>query len=193
MAKRPCSERMEWDALLRMCVKRSVPTAQPGPTTEGQLSWLSVGSGSVALLSPSLWICVILATLGSVLAVTLWLVISRQQARSNSSSGDAVPDQQPLQKTEASAKEHPPPSETNGRAEVFHRAAEAPSPCHRLHLGAPKDSRWDDGFTGSRGPSRHSCTGGGGAAPACSPTADHRVPLPATELGGTALVTTKTV
>lgn len=44
-----------------------------------------------------------------------------------------------------------------------------------------------------REPARRTCLGSDGGLPPCGKAPEHRIPLPATELGGTALVTTKTV
>lgn len=106
---------------------------------------------------------------------------------------DAEPAQEPLQKTEPPATMHPLPSERNGHAGMLQRAAEAPSPCPHLHLEAQTGSKWDEGFITCKDPAKHAGTDGGGGLPACSTVREHRIPLPATELGGTALVTTKTV
>ncbi|KAM4530763.1 uncharacterized protein PAE49_023148 [Odontesthes bonariensis] len=202
MAKKTCLEGKSWDILLRMCVNtRTEPSRKVYSTTKPVLmiesrltaKTTTATADSMSVLSPALWICVILATLGSVLAVTLWFVIFRRQTRDSGSPDEAVPDQELLQKTEPPAKFHSPPSDKNGQAEMFQRAAEASSPRHQLPLGAQKDSEWEGGFTGCMGPARYGCKEGSGELPACSTMADHRVPLPATELGGTALVTTKTV
>uniref|UniRef100_A0A3B4ZAZ4 Uncharacterized LOC103375189 n=1 Tax=Stegastes partitus TaxID=144197 RepID=A0A3B4ZAZ4_9TELE len=145
---------------------------------------------SAMLLSPALWIFVVLATLGSILAVTLWFMIYRRQTRLSSIPEDAAPAQQLLHKTEPPAKLHP---ERNGQGEMFQRPAEASSLCQHLHQGAQTSTKWEDDFSACRDPAAHAGTEVGGGLPACSTVAEHRVPLPATELGGTALVTTKTV
>uniref|UniRef100_A0A7N6AKT3 Uncharacterized protein n=1 Tax=Anabas testudineus TaxID=64144 RepID=A0A7N6AKT3_ANATE len=101
------------------------------------------------------------------------------------------PVEEPLQKMETPAASVPPSSERNGHAGMFQLAADAPSSCPHLYLGTHMGSNWEKGFTTCRGPAMQTngCTG----LPACSIVSEHRVPLPATELGGTALVTTKTV
>lgn len=106
---------------------------------------------------------------------------------------DAEAQQEPLQKTEPPAILHSLPSESNSHAEMLQRAAGALSPCPHLHLGAQTVSQWEEGFTAYRDITKHAGTEGGRGLPPCSTMREHRIPLPATELGGTALVTTKTM
>uniref|UniRef100_A0AAQ5ZY93 Uncharacterized protein n=1 Tax=Amphiprion ocellaris TaxID=80972 RepID=A0AAQ5ZY93_AMPOC len=173
--RQDCPEGQRWDILIRFCVPKwpetRLQTEQPRATT----------LNSVMVLSPFLWIFVVLATLGSILALALWFVIYRRQTRLTLEL---------LHNTDPPATFHP---ERNGQGEMFHRAAEASSLCHHLHLGAQTGTKWEDNFNACRGPAAHAGTEGGGGLPACSTMVEHRIPLPATELGGTALVTTKTV
>ncbi|XP_041864571.1 uncharacterized protein LOC121654466 isoform X2 [Melanotaenia boesemani] len=182
MSKKSCLEGQKYDNLLRKCLnwtessRKVHPKAEPVPTIQ----------------SSALWGFLILAIMGSVLSLVLWCVIFRRQTRDSSNSEEA-PELKPVQKTDAAVHFYPPPSERNGQAETFQRAADLPSACHQLHLGAQMGSEWEDHFAGCRGPARYGSKEGGGGLPACSTVADHRIPLPATELGGTVLVTTKTV
>ncbi|GAA6215579.1 uncharacterized protein LOC120783744 [Lates japonicus] len=177
-------------------VNALLPSEPPLPAVVGQVIETAPAiqdSPSVMVLSPALWIFVVLATVGSILVLVLWLIIYRRQTRLSSTSEDVEPAQEPLQKTEPPATMHPLPSERNGHAEMLQRAAEAPSPCPHLHLEAQTSSKWDKGFITCKDPAKHAGADGGGGLPACSTVREHRIPLPATELGGTALVTTKTV
>ncbi|XP_039972865.1 uncharacterized protein LOC120783744 [Xiphias gladius] len=202
MAKKDCSAGQKWDNLVNTCVSSETKTGpQPEPPTEPPLAVVdqvrdrapSTQADPVMVLSQALWILVVLATVGSILALALWFIIYRRQSRLRSTSEDTEPGQKPLQKTEPPATIHPLPSERNCQAEMFQRAAEALSPCPHLHLGAQTGSKWEEGFITCRGPAKHAGTEGGGGLLACSTMREHRIPLPATELGGTALVTTKTV
>ncbi|XP_033501497.1 uncharacterized protein LOC117268870 [Epinephelus lanceolatus] len=206
---RDCGPRQKWDSLLSICfpsVRKTRP--EPDPPSEPPLADLvqftaktpppaslsrSPEADSVMLLNPALWIFVVLATVGSIVALVLWFLIYKRQTRNISISEDAERRQEPLQKTEPPAKIHLPPPERNGQAEMLLGAAWALSPCPHLHLGAQTGSKWEEGFTACRDPAKHAGTEGGRGPPACSTMREHRIPLPATELGGTALVTTKTV
>ncbi|XP_008303624.1 uncharacterized protein LOC103375189 isoform X2 [Stegastes partitus] len=200
MGRKDCPEGQKWDYLVNTCIPKSVETRRQ-PEQPKELPMIAVGQlratattattdDSAMLLSPALWIFVVLATLGSILAVTLWFMIYRRQTRLSSIPEDAAPAQQLLHKTEPPAKLHP---ERNGQGEMFQRPAEASSLCQHLHQGAQTSTKWEDDFSACRDPAAHAGTEVGGGLPACSTVAEHRVPLPATELGGTALVTTKTV
>uniref|UniRef100_A0AAQ4RWV5 Uncharacterized protein n=1 Tax=Gasterosteus aculeatus aculeatus TaxID=481459 RepID=A0AAQ4RWV5_GASAC len=101
--------------------------------------------------------------------------------------------QHPLQKTEQPAKSQPSSPERNGQAEIMQRAAWAPSPCAHLHLGGQTGHKWAEGFTACSDPAKHDGMDEIPGMRACSTTREHRIPLPAIELGGTVLVTTKTV
>ncbi|XP_068574870.1 tumor necrosis factor receptor superfamily member 13C-like isoform X2 [Cebidichthys violaceus] len=199
MAKKDCPAGRKWDSLVSICFPESETRPEPGPSTERplatvvQLRSTAPTAHSVMLLSPALWIFVVLATLGSILALALWFIIYKRQTRHSSTSEEAGLQQEPLQKTEPPAKSQPPPSERNGQAEMLQRAAWTVSPCSHLHLGAQTGKKWEEGFTACSDPAKHAGTEGFRGLPTCSTTREHRIPLPATELGGTVLVTTKTV
>lgn len=93
--------------------------------------------------------------------------------------------QEPLQKAE-------PPSEGMSRADALPGAAEAGPPCPHLQPDPQAGLQWQEGSM-KRELARATWMEGGGGLPPCSKVQEHRIPLPATELGGTALVTTKTV
>ncbi|XP_053194663.1 tumor necrosis factor receptor superfamily member 13C-like [Scomber japonicus] len=202
MAKKDCPAGRKWDHLVNVCVSSTAKTtSEPKPSTDlnpavivqQRPTTAAVQANPVMMLSPALWIFVGLATVGSIVALVLWFVIYRQQTRNSSTSEDAEPGQEPLQKTEPPIKICPLPSERNCQAETLQRAAGNPAPCAHLHLGDQTSSKWEEGFTACRGPAKHAGTEGVGGLLTCSTMREHRIPLPATELGGTALVTTKTV
>lgn len=99
---------------------------------------------------------------------------------------DPVPEQEV--RKEPTAKFHLPHSDGNGKG--LQGAADGSSPCHPLYQMNPK---WEEGFSMCRDPARDGSKEESLVLPTCTTVDGHRVPLPATELGGTALVTTKTV
>lgn len=185
MAKKNCPDGSRWDSLIKLCFSTNI---KPKPTTERPLSAAVERTNTTPPpQSPALWICVSMVTLGSMLALAVWFIIYRRYTRPRGASVEAGPAQQPLQKTE---KEYPLPVESNGQAEG---AAGASSLCRHLHLGVQTGFKSEEGFTACRDPLKHVGRGGSEGLPTCSAVREHTIPLPATELGGTALVTTKTV
>lgn len=89
--------------------------------------------------------------------------------------------QEPLQKAKGMS-----------RADALPGAAEAGPPCPHLQPDPQTGLQWQEGSM-KRELARATWMEGGGGLPPCSKMQEHRIPLPATELGGTALVTTKTV
>uniref|UniRef100_A0A4W6DLW8 Uncharacterized protein n=1 Tax=Lates calcarifer TaxID=8187 RepID=A0A4W6DLW8_LATCA len=137
-AKKTCPAGQKWDSLLNTCIKTAPAIQDSAP--------------SVMVLSPALWIFVVLATVGSILVLVLWM---QSQHRS-----------------------------------LFRKQSHPPQCTH-----CPQRETVTQGcFREQQRPLHpHAGTDGGGGLPACSTVREHRIPLPATELGGTALVTTKTV
>uniref|UniRef100_A0A672GWM8 Uncharacterized protein n=1 Tax=Salarias fasciatus TaxID=181472 RepID=A0A672GWM8_SALFA len=181
MAQRVCAAGFQWDDLLVICVRNKTmqkPEHHTGefPFTDLIYKNASARAPSAAMEGPALWSCVVVVTLGSILALAVWFFIYRQQRRPTwlYLIHTAEPRRQ------APAKQ--PPTERNRHTELFLGAPDAPSPCHHLHPEAQRGLKWGDGFTACGGPTVHS----GGPS-------EHRIPLPATELGGTVLVTTKTM
>nr|XP_046271307.1 uncharacterized protein LOC124073247 [Scatophagus argus] len=204
MTMKDCPADSHWDELVSECIPRRIeesapePGPQPQPSIEPVVVQLrsttrASQASPVMELSPALWIIVMLATVGSVLALVLWFIIYRRQTSLSNASEDSEPQQEPLQKTEPPVIIHSLPSEMNSHADVLQRAAGAPSLCSHLHMGAQTGSQWEQGPTTYRDPTKHAGTEGGRGLPTCGTMREHRIPLPATELGGTALVTTKTV
>ncbi|KAM3598255.1 uncharacterized protein V6R79_015653 [Siganus canaliculatus] len=204
MTKKNCLAGSVWDNLVNECVPGRTETGpEPENPTEPPLQDLvqqmstvrtaPVQVNPVTVLSPALWIFVVLAILGSILALTLWLIIYRRQTTSSRTSEDSDPQQEPLQKTEPAAVDHLLLSERNGCADMLQGVAEASSCCPHLHLGAHTSSHWEEGRKACRDPIKPAGSEGGREPPGCSVMREHRIPLPATELGGTALVTTKTM
>lgn len=78
--------------------------------------------------------------------------------------------------------------EEEGQEELLQKAelpAALPT-CLHLRPDPVTSLQWQEGGQ-QREPEKHTCRESGGGLP------EHRIPLPATELGDTALVTTKTV
>ncbi|XP_030264306.1 uncharacterized protein LOC115575990 [Sparus aurata] len=202
MTKKDCPVGSHWDSLVNDCVtggmeSRPEPELPTEPTLPIVVKLRSTERTAqvnpVMVLSPALWIFVVLATLGSILTLALWFVIYRRQNSPSSTSEDAEQQQEPPQKTEPAAIIHSQPSQRNGHAHMSQRGAAAPSPCYHPHLGAQTSSQWEGCLTSNGDPTKHAGTNGGRGLPTCSTVREHRIPLPATELGGTALVTTKTM
>ncbi|XP_073351438.1 uncharacterized protein [Pagrus major] len=202
MTKKDCPAGSYWDSLVSDCVhggmesrpEPELPTAPALPiVVQLRSTERTAQVNPVMVLSPALWIFVVLATLGSILTLALWFIIYRRQTSLGSTSEDAERQQEPPQKTEPPAIIHSQPSQRNSHAHMLQRAAVAPSPCSHPHLGTQSCSQWEGGLTSNRDPTKHAGTDGGRRLPTCSTMREHRIPLPATELGGTALVTTKTM
>ncbi|CAN9505802.1 unnamed protein product [Ophioblennius macclurei] len=173
MASKGCPAGFKWDHLLVVCVKENIRkqrehhTERPLVVVEQlRASVASVMPPTALTVGPALWSCVALVMLGSILALAIWFFIYRKQRRPSSSPEASESGQELLLKTEAPAKQ--PATEMNCHAEV-------PSPCHQ-----------QNGFTAHRGPATQ-------VAGLPTYSSEHRIPLPATELGGTILVTTKTM
>lgn len=84
--------------------------------------------------------------------------------------------------------------EEESREELLQKA-ELPAalpPCLHLQPDPLTCRQWQEGGQ-QREPAMHTCRENGGRLPLCGKVPEHRIPLPATELGDTALVTTKTV
>ncbi|KAK2894124.1 tumor necrosis factor receptor superfamily member 13C-like [Channa argus] len=198
MAKKTCLDGKKWDPLTTDCVtvkKETNPEhklrTEPPPNvlSSVRVTASTEQTNPMMPLSPTVCAIVVLVTMGSILALAVWLIIYKRQTRLGSTSVEPEPVHEPLQKTEPPAPFLPAPSQRNGQAEMCQFAAEAPSTCP--HLGAQIGSKREGDYTACRGPTTQTEAGGG--LPACHTISEHRIPLPATELGGTALVTTKTV
>ncbi|KAG7504611.1 hypothetical protein JOB18_012667 [Solea senegalensis] len=195
MVKKHCSAGLKWDNVVKACAKTNIktepPTKPPLQADVGQVRDVgpATQADSLILLTPVLWVFVVLATVGSMLVLALWFIIYRRQIRINGTT-------EPVQKTETLATIHHLPSERDGQAETFQRGVEAPSsPCAaQQHPGAHTGTCWyeERPVAGMVPAAEHAEKDGERGLPAWS-SSEHRIPLPATELGGTALVTTKTV
>ncbi|XP_071377980.1 tumor necrosis factor receptor superfamily member 13C-like [Centroberyx affinis] len=204
MARKICPPGTTWDKLLLTCMPpmppkvtrpQPKPTAAPPPAVVVQLRATAPAAqvDPLLVLSPALWVLSALLAVGSILALVLWSIIYRRQTRHSRAAGDLDPGVEPLAKPEPPVTIPSAPLERNVQAEMLQRAAQAPFACSHLDVGAQTSPRWEEGFTACRGPAKHSGMEGGGGLVAYSTAREHRIPLPATELGGTALVTTKTV
>ncbi|CAB1415230.1 unnamed protein product [Pleuronectes platessa] len=187
MAKKICSAGRKWDNLIGDCFPKETELGdKTQPSTKPPLLAV-VDQVRDPALSPVLWIFVMLATVGSILVLALWLVIYRRTRPSR--TPDPEPGQEPPQKTDPPASGPQLPAETTGLTEMFQRAGEASAPCAHLYPGAQAHSMWEEGYTACRGSAKHD----GKEEDRGLMTRGHRIPLPATELGGTVLVTAKTV
>ncbi|TNM96664.1 tumor necrosis factor receptor superfamily member 13C-like [Takifugu flavidus] len=200
MSNKNCSEGSQWDNLVNACIQsglvnkvRSGTEPRPEHVTSEVLLVAEVQLRSMAHtprvdpglpLSPALWIFVVLATLGSILALVLWFIIYRQRMSANSNPENSKREQEPLQKTDAGSMSHSLPSGGNSH----------PSLCpFHLRLETQSTLQWVEDISPNRASTKHAESEESSGLPSCSTVREHRIPLPATELGGTALVTTKTV
>lgn len=89
---------------------------------------------------------------------------------------------------------HPLPLGRNSHADMLQSEAGDPSLCpFHLHLEAQSTLQWMEDIGPYRAATKHAGTEKSRGTPLCTTLREHRIPLPATELGGTALVTTKTM
>lgn len=195
MSRRNCAVGTKWDNLLKTCMPLKIILGHPPPTEPALIAVLPLKNTTPAaqmarltMFNPGLWIFVLLATLGSILALALWIVIYIRHKRPP--TVEAEPAEQPPQKIDPPSTVHSLlPSEKPERAE---RAGAPHSQCPHLHTGIQTSSTWEEGFGAWRVHIKHDGKDWAGG-PVWSAVRQETVPLPATELGGTALVTTKTV
>ncbi|XP_029364591.1 uncharacterized protein LOC115047650 [Echeneis naucrates] len=202
-AKKSCSAGQKWDELIKNCIPSNTDTRlKPDHIAESprqvEINHVRVRAPTpqadpIMMLSPALWIFVVLGTVGSIMALVLWFMIYRRESRHCSTSDDAESGPQPLQKAEPLATINPLTSDSNGHAQMCQGTAEAPSSSTHLHSVDQTGSKWEDGVIAYKSPANDAGKEGGIGQTTCSIMREHKIPLPATELGGTALVTTKTV
>ncbi|XP_061893355.1 uncharacterized protein LOC133642948 [Entelurus aequoreus] len=188
MTKKTCLPGSKWDNLVNDCVSSSLET-RPQPPTPTELTSTftpaDVHSDPLTALSPVLWVVLMFTTLAFVLALLVCFVMDRRQSRLHTTSEQTEAEAQTSTSKTSTSKTSPSktsPSKSSTAAACAHH------PHSHLH-----HQEWRDGL--------HHCGCAGWGQPAreeegvlvCWPAREHRVPLPATELGDTALVTTKTV
>lgn len=107
---------------------------------------------------------------------------------------DSKPEEEPLQKTDVESVIHLSSSGRNSHAGMLQSRADDPPLCpFHLHLEAQSTLEWMEDTSPYRAATKHPGTETSRGPPSCTIVREHRIPLPATELGGTALVTTKTM
>ncbi|XP_061701996.1 uncharacterized protein LOC133514365 isoform X2 [Syngnathoides biaculeatus] len=205
MTKKNCPAGSKWDHVVNNCILHLVDPRRESPTVlapffhQRTISPDAQADAPIGL-SPVLWIVVGLTTLGSIVALALWFVIYRWQRRLRRTS-EVEPGPEPPQKIKPSTEGHFSATQ-RGRGipdEMLHRA----SACgHLSHQGPHDTSKWEGGSAICGAPWEcQKATGGRetdgaedpGDLSVCNAMTEHRLPLPATELGGTTLVTAKTV
>ncbi|KAM9473732.1 uncharacterized protein ACWYII_008369 [Salvelinus alpinus] len=184
MAKKTCNPGTTWDKLLITCIPLTRP--QPKPATESPpVKWSSdVPPQYNPAVSPAVWISVVVVVNGSILAMFLWFIIYKMQARRNHTAGEPEAGLNPPAKAL-------PPVEGDCTVAVVQREEEAPPSCAQLN-GGPQTCFRQEVSTYS-GASGCGSLGEVGGMFMCNGLREHWIPLPATELGDAALVTTKTV
>uniref|UniRef100_A0A3B4B093 Uncharacterized protein n=1 Tax=Periophthalmus magnuspinnatus TaxID=409849 RepID=A0A3B4B093_9GOBI len=107
MSKKSCSPGKKWDSLLKMCMPQNFGLRHPTPTEPPPKTLTTV--------NPTLWIAVLLVTLGSILALALWLVIYRRYTRRPTGKRTKEqPEEQPPLKTEPAQCAHRESTECEG-------------------------------------------------------------------------------
>ncbi|KAM4634927.1 uncharacterized protein ACJ7VT_004645 [Polymixia lowei] len=201
MAWEDCPPDSSWDKLVKTCIffkPRTKPATEPAPAVAVRSTTTTPSAQvyPVALLSPALpalWVSVVVVAMGLILALVLWFIIYRQQTGHSNTAVDSELGLGPLAKTEPLVKIQPPSFEGNGQAEMLQTVMEAPPSCPHLNGGAQTGLGREADFIVCEGPPVPGGTEGGEGLSVCSEWRKHRIPLPATELGDTALVTTKTI
>uniref|UniRef100_A0A3B5PUW1 Uncharacterized protein n=1 Tax=Xiphophorus maculatus TaxID=8083 RepID=A0A3B5PUW1_XIPMA len=186
MAKKDCPEGKTWDNLLWTCIKmRATPTP-----------------------SPTLWICVILVTLGAILALTIWFITFRRQTKARKNDGKlkccnsfiSFVNRQLLfshneLKIILKKVEYVEVNSTQKCCLPTKFVTLITLETPPFLFSPPRASLGSSLLRYRLFWFQHASVGGEHGFGVCRErgVADHRVPLPATELGGTALVTAKTV
>nr|XP_061829470.1 tumor necrosis factor receptor superfamily member 13C-like [Nerophis lumbriciformis] len=184
MTKKTCLLGSKWDNLVNDCVPCRPETRPQPPHTPTELTSTftpaDVHSDQLTALSPVLWVVLMLTTLASILALLVCFVMDRRQSRLHTTSEQTEAEAQNSTSKTSPSKTSPSKSST---------ATACPHHPHpHLHHQEWCDGLHHCGCPGWDQPGREE-----GGVLVCWPAGEHRVPLPATELGDTALVTTKTV
>ncbi|XP_057717081.1 tumor necrosis factor receptor superfamily member 13C-like isoform X2 [Corythoichthys intestinalis] len=181
MTKRNCPPGSKWDNVVTTCIQnqdlketRPEPETEPTPVFHQRTTSPTAWSDPISL-SPVLWIAVVLTTLGSIVALALWFILYRRQRRLNTTS-EMEPGPEPPQKIEPPNKSHLSDPQRASSASFYQQGP------HDISKSQKATGRGETDSTEELG-----------ELPVCNAMREHRLPLPATELGGTALVTTKTV
>ncbi|KAJ8387577.1 hypothetical protein AAFF_G00152730 [Aldrovandia affinis] len=167
-----CHPGKKFDNLVKDCV-----LSKPEQATESSPILRPSTSLHAPVVSPSVWIPVVVVVNGSILALFLWFIYKRQ-TRHNHAAVDAE-------------AEISPEVQLDGRTDpVAVKGEGPPTSCPHVN-GGPQGLIKQEVPTWRKD---YECdTGGGDSVHMCNHRMDHGIPLPATELGDAALVTTKTV
>ncbi|XP_077475544.1 uncharacterized protein LOC144088765 [Stigmatopora argus] len=180
MTKKNCPPGRKWDNVVTACIQDMMaiqrePKTEPTPVFHQKTTSPAAWSDPISL-SPILWIAVVLTILGSIMALALWIIFFRWDSRFNRSSVPTEPEPDPAEKIDPLIEGH----------EFNPSVSASTSFDQRGPLNISKSQKaTGHGETDSAQPL--------GGFPVCNSTREHKIPLPATELGGTALVTTKTL
>ncbi|XP_077590070.1 uncharacterized protein LOC144208216 isoform X2 [Stigmatopora nigra] len=178
MTKKNCPPGRKWDNVVTTCIQdmmeiqRELKT-EPTPVFHQKTS-PTAWSDPISL-SPILWIAVVLTTLGTIMALALWMIFFRWESRFNRTSA-AEPEQDPAEKIDPLIEGHEFKPSVSGSTSFDQTGP--------LNISKSQKAT-------SRGETDSAQQLGG--FPLCNSTREHKIPLPATELGGTVLVTTKTL
>ncbi|KAG9343085.1 hypothetical protein JZ751_015304 [Albula glossodonta] len=169
-----CKPGTHFDSLVKRCVENFED--KPYQDIESQPIQRPT-TAAPAVVSPSVWISVVVVVNGSILALFLWLIIYKRQTR-HTHAADA----------EASMS---PEVQLAGGSDLAAAEREGP-PTSCPHLNGGPNGVIKQEIPTWRKASEYDA-GDGGNMHMCNGRKDHGIPLPATELGDAALVTTKTV
>ncbi|KAJ8251611.1 hypothetical protein GJAV_G00223200 [Gymnothorax javanicus] len=173
-----CPPGSEFDKLVKACIPKAERTFLL-VTESPPVLWASSKAPSqhATEVRPFVWVSVVVMVSGSILALFLWFIVYRR-LNQHSRAADV--------QAEAS-----PGLETAGGTDSMKFEGEGPpTSCPHLN-GRPHGLLNQDVPTW--GDVSECDAGGRGGMHVCNGRKDHGIPLPATELGDTALVTAKTV
>lgn len=203
MSRETCLPGTKWDKLLVTCVasplplEETRPLPQPRPTTVSPpvVRWVKEASATPAepALSPAVWVSVVVVVNGSILALCLWFILYRLRTTNTHSTGDPEAELQVPAKTHLSMEAHT----HHAPGVVIQSWGGGPSSSPQMNGGGTHTAySQEGGLPSCRGPPGWGDgleeVGLEGGLVMCRAMREHGIPLPATELGDAALVTTKT-
>ncbi|XP_069053050.1 uncharacterized protein [Lepisosteus oculatus] len=180
-----CAAGLFWDSLVRQCMKAQKNlTTEAAPVLEASAE-TPPGAGA-PVVSPLAWGCVLGVMCSSLLALLLWFIIYRKYRRQHART-PADPEAEPPSELQRVGAGGAPPGEEDDQP---------PTSCPHLNgngVAAGVQAPRTLADSSPAGEEEEEEEEGRLKVYICNGRKEHGFPLPATELGGAALVTTKTV